>query len=140
MTTPPPVVLDWHLWAPPLDPPVTGGLPADWAQQVADDTWAADPHLCAALQWEAYAAMLPPTPAVSSVNTGAQSVAYSPATPTGDYGLAIQRAEWHRSWTKVGSVPMVKDTTVAPVQQPWWVLYGTGYPPDYNQPVPDVVP
>jgi hypothetical protein len=35
-----------------------GGLPSGGAQ--ADATWSTDPHLCAALQWESYAATLPP--------------------------------------------------------------------------------
>jgi hypothetical protein len=107
----------WMAWAPPLDPPVEGGLPLDQAQAIADAVWADDPHLAAALMWESYAAMLPPTPAVASVATGAQSVSYSPAAPTGDYGLAIQRAAWHRSFVTgtVVSVPMVvADPPLAP--------------------------
>ena len=52
--------LDWTAWAPPLDPPAADGLLAGAAQAVADATWSTDPHLCAALQWESYAAMLPP--------------------------------------------------------------------------------
>lgn len=100
MTTP---VTGWEPWAPPLNPPHDGtggqpaGLAAATAQQIADATWETDPHLCSALQWEAYAATLPPSPAVASVSTGAQSVSYSPAAPTGEFGLAMARAEWHRS-------------------------------------------
>jgi hypothetical protein len=60
--------------------------------------WADDPHRAAAVAWEAYAATLPPTPTVSQVATGAQSVSYSPAMPGGAYGLAVQRASWHRSF------------------------------------------
>jgi hypothetical protein len=60
--------------------------------------WADDPHRAAAVAWEAYAALLPPAPTVSQVATGAQSVSYSPAMPGGAYGLAIQRASWHRSF------------------------------------------
>ena len=105
MSTP---VIPWQSWAPPLDPPTAGGLPVDQAQAIADATWADDPHLCAALQWEAYAATLDPTPAVSQVATGAQSVSYSPASPTGAYGLALQRAAWHRSFVagEVVGLPM----------------------------------
>jgi hypothetical protein len=122
--SPPPA---WVAWAPPLDPPTPGGLPADQAQQIADAVWDTSPHLAAALMWESYAAMLPPTPAVSSVSTGVQSVAYSPAAPTGDYGLAIGRAEWHRSFLvgEVVSVPMiVADPPLAPamagqLELPW---------------------
>src|SRR5215467_2546854 len=99
--------LTWQMWAPPLDPPTPGGLPADWAQQVADACWATDPHLCAALQWEGYAAMLPPSPAVSNVSTGAQSVAYSPPMPGGDYGAAMSRAAWHRSLAASDSPELV---------------------------------
>jgi hypothetical protein len=104
MTTPAPPL--WLAWAPPIDPPTAGGLPADLAQDIAYAMWDSDPHLCAALMWEAYAAMLPPTPAVASMSTGVQSVSYSKSTPTGDYGTAIQRAEWHRSYTSFGSSPL----------------------------------
>src|SRR5262249_60219206 len=90
-------------------PPPAGGLPADVAQVIADATWATDPHLCAALQWEAYAAMLPPpAPAVSQVATGAQSVTYSPPMPGGTAGAAMARAAWHRSLSQAGgSIPLV---------------------------------
>jgi hypothetical protein len=102
---------NWQLWAPPLDPPVAGGLPVSVAQSIADATWATDPHMCAALQWEAYAGMLPPMPAVSSVSTGAQSVAYSPPLAGGDFGLAMQRAEYHRKLA--GSLTTAQQLTVA---------------------------
>jgi hypothetical protein len=59
-----------------------------------------------ALQWESYAATLPPSAAVSQVATGSQSVTYAPALPSGDYGLAIARAAWHRSFTTLASVPL----------------------------------
>jgi hypothetical protein len=88
----------WQSWAPPLDPPTPGGLPADQAQCIADAYDGEDPHLVAALQWEAYAAMLPPAPAVASVSTGVQNVSYSPAVPGGALGLALSRAAWHRSF------------------------------------------
>jgi hypothetical protein len=97
----------WQAWAPPLDPPTAGGLPEAEAQAIAAAWWDHDPHLCAALQWEAYAATLEQTPAVSMVNTGAQSVAYGAARPGGDFGLAIARAEWHRSFCTGRSVPLV---------------------------------
>jgi len=108
MTTPPTPVIPWESWAPPLDPPTAGGLPLDQATAIANACWNDDPHLCAALQWEAYAATLPPSAQVSQVATGAQSVSYSPASPTGEYGLALQRAAWHRSFTtgEVIGVPM----------------------------------
>jgi hypothetical protein len=41
--------------------------------------------------------MLPPSAAVSQVATGVQSVTYSPPMPGGDAGLAMSRAQWHRS-------------------------------------------
>jgi hypothetical protein len=131
MTTPAP---PWQLWAPPLDPPTAGGLPADLAQDIADATWDDDPHLCAALQWEAYAAMLPPTPAVASVATGAQSVSYSPAAHTGDYGLAISRAQWHRSFVvgQLVSVPMIvapPPIAAAEIPGPWWPVDPGGVTP-----------
>jgi len=85
----------WQLWAPPLDPPTTGGLPADTAQQIADANPNANPYLVAALMWESYAAQLPVAPATTSVNTGAQSVTYAGG---GDpFSLAIARANWLRS-------------------------------------------
>jgi hypothetical protein len=116
--TPEPPPQPWQLWAPPLDPPTTGGLPAAYAQAIADAVWQDDPHMCAALQWESYAGMLPPTPAVANVSTGAQSVSYSPPAPVGDYGLAIQRAEWHRSLANgLISVPL---TVPAELDVPLW--------------------
>jgi hypothetical protein len=104
MTSPMP----WQSWAPPLDPPTTGGLPVDAATAIADEWWSADPHMCAALQWESYAAMLPPAAAVSQVSTGAQNVSYSPAAPPGAYGAALARAAWHRSFVtgELVSVPL----------------------------------
>jgi hypothetical protein len=99
--------LDWQSWAPPLDPPTAGGLPGHVAREIADAVWADDPHLCAALQWEAYAAMLPPTPAVAQVATGSQSVSYSPPLPGGDYGLAVSRAAWHRSMAGSLATPLL---------------------------------
>jgi hypothetical protein len=102
MTAAPP----WLAWAPPLDPPEPGGLAADAAEAIALAYWHDDPHLAAALMWEAYAATLPPAAAVSQVATGSQSVTYSPALPGGEVGLALARAEWHRSFTTLASVPM----------------------------------
>jgi hypothetical protein len=105
VTTP---AIPWQAWAPPLDPPVDGGLPEDQAEAIADEWWDADPHLCAALQWEAYAATLPASAPVAQVSTGAQSVSYSPPVPGGDYGAAMARAAWHRSFVIGGlvSVPL----------------------------------
>ena len=118
MTTasPPP----WESWAPPLDPPTPGGLPVAQAQAIAEGCWAEDPHLAAALMWESYAATLPATPTVSQVATGAQSVSYSPAQPSGDYGLALARAAWHRSFTSAVSVPLEppRGSWEDPIQ--WW--------------------
>jgi hypothetical protein len=116
-------VTSWESWAPPLDPPVAGGLPVDEAQQLADAYWDDEPHLAAALMWESYAATLTPTPSVSSVQTGAQSVAYRPAMPGGDYGLAIARAQWHRSFCDIAdSVPLLRELPI-PVNplraEPW---------------------
>jgi hypothetical protein len=108
------VPLDWRSWAPPLDPPTAGGLPVDQAGEIAAAYWAGDPHEAAALMWEAYAAGLPPTPTVAQVATGSQSVSYSPPIPGGDYGLAITRANWHRSMAgSLHTVPMVADSPVA---------------------------
>ena len=96
----------WEAWAPPLAPPTDGGLPVDDAQAIADAWWDDDPHLAAALMWESWAATLPPTPAVAQVSTGAQSVSYGRATPSGDLGLAMARAAWHRSFSTGRSVPL----------------------------------
>ena len=97
----------WQAWAPPLNPPVENGLDYDIAEAIADQWWEIDPHLCAALQWESYAATLPPTLAVAQVSTGTQSVTYGQATPSGELGLAMGRAQWHRSFTATGrSVPL----------------------------------
>ena len=96
----------WTRWAPPLFPPSSEGLPAGRAQQIADALWDEDPHLCAALMWEEYAAILPPAPAVASVQTGVQSVSYGSPVPGGELGLALGRAAWHRSFCAVQSVPL----------------------------------
>jgi hypothetical protein len=96
----------WASWAPPLDPPTPGGLDAVEAEAIAARWWDADPHLAAALMWEHYAATRPPAAAVSQVATGSQSVTYSPALPAGDYGLALARAAWHRSFNTLASVPL----------------------------------
>jgi hypothetical protein len=98
--------IPWQSWAPPLDPPTAGGLPEDQAQVIADACWDDDPHLCAALQWEAYAATLPQSAAVQSVHTGMQSVAYYPPIPGGEFGLAMARAEWHRAFLTFQAVPL----------------------------------
>ncbi len=96
----------WAAWAPPLDPPTPGGLAVEEAEAIAHAWWAEDPHMCACLQWTAYAATLPPSAAVSQVATGSQSVTYAPALPSGEYGLALARAEWHRSFCSLASVPL----------------------------------
>jgi hypothetical protein len=96
----------WTAWAPPLNPPTPGGLDVDEAARIALAYWHDDPHLCAALQWESYAATLPPSAPVSQVATGSQSVTYSPAVPSGEVGLALARAAWHRSFTTLASVPL----------------------------------
>lgn len=99
--------LPWEAWAPPLDPPTSGALPYDQAAAITAAWWATDPHEAAAQMWEAYAAQLPPTPTVAQVATGSQSVSYSPPQPGGDYGLAISRAQWHRSFcSMLHSVPL----------------------------------
>jgi hypothetical protein len=108
------------------------------AQAIADATWTIDPHLCAALQWESYAGMLPPSPALSNVSTGAQSVGYSPPMPGGEYGAALSRAAWHRSLMGapdsallILSPPAVESTPPPwPFGIPaWWDDADTGTPP-----------
>lgn len=103
MTARPP----WESWAPPLAPTAPGGLPRDEAEAIAAAWWDTDRHLAAALMWESYAATLPPAPAVASVSTGVQSVAYSPALPGGELGAALSRAKWHRLMAMTAvSVPL----------------------------------
>lgn len=94
----------------------------DQAEAIAAAWWAEDPHLCAALQWESYAATLPMTPTVSQVATGAQSVSYSPAQPAGEYGLALARATWHRSFTNALSIELEapSDAVRRLGPRPWW--------------------
>ena len=97
----------WEAWAPPLAPPTDGGLPYDEAQAIADAWWDCSPHLASALQWEAYAATLPPSLPTAQVSTGTQSVSYGRATPGGDLGAAMARASWHRSFLDtLVSVPL----------------------------------
>jgi len=99
-------VTAWQAWAPPIAPPADGGLPVEEAEAIAAAWWDTDAHLCAALQWEAYAATLPPELPVAQVATGAQSVSYGRATPGGDLGAALARAQWHRSFASAVSVPL----------------------------------
>ena len=116
----------WESWAPPLAPPVDGGLPYDEAQAIADQWWDEEPHLAAALMWEAYAAILPPTLPVAQVATGMQSVSYGRAVPAGVLGEAITRAAWHRSFLSalisvplVPAVPHPSTRTRPPTSCPW---------------------
>jgi hypothetical protein len=98
----------WQAWAPPLDPPTAGGLALAGAETIAQAWWEHDPHLAAALMWEAYAATLPPAPAPASVSTGVQQVVYSRGGQGGQLGAALARAEWHRSFTSAVSVPLLR--------------------------------
>jgi hypothetical protein len=103
VTTPP----GWEAWAPPLDPPTAGGLPVSEAEAIAAAWWDTDPHLAAALQWEAYAATQPPALPVAQVNTGVQSVSYGRAIPGGPLGEALSRAAWHRTLAAtIASAPL----------------------------------
>lgn len=61
-----------------------------------------DPHMAAALAWEAWAAVADDTPVVQSVSTGAQSATY--AKGHSPFTAAMDRAAWHRSRAKVLSV------------------------------------
>jgi hypothetical protein len=125
-------MMGWEAWAPPLDPPVAGGLDAETAQEIADATWAVNPHLCAALQWEAYAATLPPGPSVAQISTGGQSVSYSPPAALGDYGTAMARAAWHRSFlSSLATVPLRAPHHPHALPAPltaWWPTYPIGLP------------
>ena len=115
----------WQAWAPPLAPPADGGLPYDEAQAIADAWWDDEPHLCAALQWEAYAATLPPALAVAQVSTGMQSVSYGRAVPGGELGAAMTRAAWHRSFLSgLASVPLqaaVPHPVTTLADPPMWI-------------------
>lgn len=82
----------WEKWAPPLVPPAEDGLPRAEAEEIAAQWWDCDPHMAAALMWESYAATLPPSPPVVSVQTGVQSVNYGQPYA----GPALVRAAWHR--------------------------------------------
>jgi hypothetical protein len=110
----------WQAWAPPLAPPAAGGLPLDQAADIAAAWWDTDPHLAAALMWESYAAQLPPAPAVTQVTTGVQSVSYGQALPGGELGVAISRAQWHRSLTSGVSVPLVATVPAEAADLGWW--------------------
>ncbi len=112
---------DWRAWAPPLDPPTAGGLPEADAEEIAAAYWDDDPHEAAMIMWENYAAMLPPMPTVAQVATGSQSVSYSPPMPGGDYGLAIGRAAWHRSFLgTLRTAPLTVGPRPGPVPVDWW--------------------
>ena len=116
----------WESWAPPLAPPVDGGLPVEEAQRIADDWWDTEPHLASALQWEAWAATLAPSIPVAQVATGMQSVSYGRAVPGGELGAAMSRAAWHRSFLSalisvplVSAVPHPSTRTGPPTSCPW---------------------
>jgi hypothetical protein len=98
----------WEAWAPPLSPPADVGLDRDEAELIAAAWWDVDRHLCAAIMWEHYAATLPPELPVSMVTTGSQSIAYGSPVPGGELGAAMARAQWHRSFAGVVSVPMIR--------------------------------
>ena len=49
------------------------GCPSTRREAIADAWWDDDPHLCAALQWESYAATLPPELPVAMVTHRARS-------------------------------------------------------------------
>jgi hypothetical protein len=115
---------DWRAWAPPLYPPTAGGLPEDEAAAIAADWWDEEPHLAAALMWEAWAATLPPALPVAQVATGSQSVSYSPPQPGGQYGQAISRAQWHRA--QLGSLGTAQLVVPRPVRLPSGWLFGVG--------------
>lgn len=122
----PPVPPPWDTWFPPLlDPGVAAGIGNEW--------WDEDPHWAAYLAWIAYAATLPPTASVSTVGTGTQTVTYSPAMPTGDYGAAIARAEWHRDLSGHGGLVSVPLTTYRAVAVPLtvdvWRVYDQAVTP-----------
>jgi len=103
---------------------VTGGLDLEMAESI-HQAWAGqDPHCAAAEMWEAYAATLPPSPNVAAVSTGVQSVSYSPPMPGGDYGAALARAEWHRSFCRgeLISVP-TRAVTIEDVELPAGIIW-----------------
>jgi hypothetical protein len=107
----------WQLWAPPLDPPVEGGLPLETATQIA--AACPDPWLAAAIMWETWAAMAPLEPSVTQVATGVQSVSYS--TPENRWSMAMLRAEWLRSMRGgLASVPLVLVDDAGPPC--WWSI------------------
>ena len=70
-----------------------------------------DPHLAAALAWEAWAATRHSTGdggsmGAQSVSTGAQSVAFGDGYGSGEQGEALRRAAWHRARSKPRSVDL----------------------------------
>lgn len=89
----------------PIDWMPEGMDPADKQEYL--DAHPDDPHAAAAEAWEAWAASMEPTGAdgVRSVSTGAQSVTYE-GNGSGAYGVALSRANWHRTRARVKSVPV----------------------------------
>ena len=48
-----------------------------------------------------------------------RSITYGGARPGGEYGLAIARAEWHRTFVTARSVEMVTPRTIhVPIREP----------------------
>jgi hypothetical protein len=114
--------------APPLDPPVEGGLPLDLAEDFADDWWGDDPYYALGLMWDAYCGMLgPPAGGISHVQTGAQAVSYSPPMATGEGATACAKAQWYFSRSIHGagglaSVPLARSFEGIADDEPidWW--------------------
>jgi hypothetical protein len=126
----PPPAQSWEDWAPPLNPPDDPGVDATWAAAIADLWWDTDPHYCAGLLWQNYAALLgsPPGPPVQIVATGVQTVRYQQGNqmPSGPAGEAMAMAQWHfsLSYTGYGGIKTVPLNREMPVQR---MYYGWGY-------------
>ena len=75
--------------------------------------------------------MLPPSQAVASVSTGVQAVNYGQAMPGGELGLAMSRAQWHRSFVsgQLLTIPLtiapVADSDIPPPPWLWWEVEPT---------------
>ena len=77
---------------------------SDVEKQAFADAYPTDPHAAAAAAWESWAAQLDPEPSITHVSTGVQSVSYK--TGGSQFDAAMDRAAWHRSRTRIKSVPL----------------------------------
>ena len=99
-------------------------MPLEVAQGIAD-AYPGQPYLIAGLQWQWYALSLPATPAVASVNTGVQSVAYAGSGSAFDAAMARADFFFGQAFGTLVSVPLIAHPNEGPWgplrDMSWWI-------------------